>query len=106
MPVVFQKKQRKLTALLSGEIDHHSAEALRTQIDRRLSQDKPEILCLDFADVSFMDSSGVGLVMGRYRKLHTCGGVLELRGMSGAVLRIMRLSGIEQIATITEKRGK
>lgn len=106
MPVAFQKKQRKLIAQLSGEIDHHSAQGLRMQIDVKLAQDKPGVLCLDFKDVTFMDSSGVGLVMGRYRKLQTWGGSLELRGMSGAVQRIMCLSGIERIAAIAEKRGK
>ena len=105
MPVEFRKKQKKLVALLSGEIDHHAAETLRRQIDRRIEQDKPEILCLDFAGVTFMDSSGVGLVMGRYRKLCPFGGMLELCGMSGAVRRIMRLSGIGQIASVTEQRG-
>ena len=106
MPVSFQKRQRKLIACLSGEIDHHSAAAIRREIDLKIRQDKPEVLHLDFSAVTFMDSSGVGLVMGRYRQVQPYGGILELGGMSPTVKRIMRLSGIESIATVVERKEK
>ena len=105
MPVVFQKQRRRLIAQLQGELDHHTAEPIRKEIDKRIRQDKPSVLCLDFRGVSFMDSSGVGLVMGRYRLLHTWGGILELSGMPRAVRRIMQLSGIESIATVLTEKG-
>ena len=105
MPVTFQKQRRRIVAELRGEIDHHSAEPIRNEIDRRIRQDKPSTLRLDFRNVTFMDSSGVGLVMGRYRLLHTWGGKLELTGMSGTVQRIMRLSGIEKIAVVLTEKG-
>ena len=105
MPVTFQKQRRKLIAALQGELDHHGAEEMRREIDRRLRADKPSTLRLDFRNVSFMDSSGVGLVMGRYRLLRTWGGKLELSGMSGTVQRIMRLSGIESIAAVAAEKG-
>ena len=104
MPVTFQKRQQKLIACLSGEIDHHSALPIRREIDRKIRQDKPPVLHLDFSGVTFMDSSGVGLVMGRYREMQPYGGVLELGGMSPTVKRIMRLSGIEKIATVVERK--
>ena len=106
MPVSFQKRQQKLIACLTGEIDHHSAASMRSEIDRRIRQDKPSVLYLDFSGVTFMDSSGVGLVMGRYRQIQPYGGVLELGGMSPAVKRIMYLSGIESIAAVVERKGK
>ena len=105
MPVEFQKQRRKLIALLCGEIDHHTAEPIRREIDNRLRQDKPSVLRLDFRRVTFMDSSGVGLVMGRYRLLQTWGGKLELSGMSATVQRIMILSGIEKIAAVLTEKG-
>ena len=71
---------------------------MRKEIDRRIRQDKPSVLRLDFRNVTFMDSSGVGLVMGRYRLLRTWGGKLELSGMSGVVQR-------EQIASVLTEKG-
>ena len=105
MPVSFQKQRRRIVASLQGELDHHGAEEMRREIDRRLRTDKPSILRLDFRQVTFMDSSGVGLVMGRYRLLRTWGGKLELSGMSGTVQRIMQLSGIENIAVVLTEKG-
>lgn len=78
---------------------------MRREIDRRLRVDKPSVLRLDFRGVSFMDSSGVGLVLGRYRLLRTWGATLELSGMSGSVQRIMRLSGVERIACVLTEKG-
>lgn len=105
MPVSFQKQRRRLIVSLQGELDHHTAEQMRLDIDRRLLADKPSVLCLDFGAVSFMDSSGVGLVMGRYRLMRSWGGKLELCGMSGTVRRIMQLSGIETIAVVLTEKG-
>lgn len=105
MSVAFQKQRRRLVAELYGELDHHTAESMRKEIDKRLRQDKPSMLRLDFRNVTFMDSSGVGLVMGRYRLLCTWGGKLELCGMSNTVQRIMQLSGIEKIAAVLTEKG-
>ena len=58
-------RSQRLTAFLSGEIDHHSAKTIREEIDLAVSEQIPKELWLDFRDVSFMDSSGIGLVMGR-----------------------------------------
>lgn len=105
MPVQFKKQRGKLIAELVGEIDHHCAEPIRMDLDKRITMDKPEVLSLDFSQVTFMDSSGVGLVMGRYRTLSAYGGKLELTGMSRTVQRVMQLSGIGKIATMVEKKG-
>ena len=104
MPVKILTASARMTAYLSGEIDHHNAAPLRDAIDAAARRQRPPILRLDFSDVSFMDSSGVGLVMGRYREMQPYGGVLELGGMSPTVKRIMRLSGIERIATVVERK--
>ena len=62
-------KNSVLTAYIQGEIDHDSAAEIRAHIDAAAQSRKPKVLCLDFSGVSFMDSSGVGLVMGRYRQM-------------------------------------
>ncbi|MDR1464489.1 MAG: anti-sigma factor antagonist [Oscillospiraceae bacterium] len=102
MPVEFMQEPERLTAALSGEIDHHQAGPLRERIDEAAIRLRPKLLCLDFGDVSFMDSSAVGLVMGRYRTISAFGGQLEVIRLSPAAARMMRLSGIQQLATLKE----
>jgi len=100
MPVKFDTSNHKMTAYLSGEIDHHNAQTLREAIDAELCRARPGTLRLDFGGVSFMDSSGVGLVMGRFKALGAYGGKLELANLPGQISKVMRLSGIEKIAKI------
>ena len=90
------------TAYLSGEIDHHSAAAMRAEIDNAAELKLPALLVLDFTRVSFMDSSGIGLVMGRYRNLSKRGAKLHITGASPQIYKVMRLSGIEKLATIDQ----
>ena len=90
------------TAYLCGEIDHHSAAALRSTIDNAVEINMPSLLILDFSRVSFMDSSGIGLVMGRYRNLIRFGAKLHITGASPQIYKVMRLSGMEKLASIDE----
>ena len=94
-----------VTAYLSGEIDHHNAPAARAVIDTYIQKSRPEKLTIDFSSVSFMDSSGVGLVMGRFKNLSSYGGKLDITGLSEQAYKIMRLSGIEKIARIHFGKG-
>ena len=89
-----------LTALLGGEIDHHTAKELREGIDHAASEQKPGKLVLDFREVTFMDSSGIGLVMGRYRILSKSGAELHITGASESIYKVMRLAGIERLASL------
>ena len=84
-----------VSALLSGEIDHHTAAAMRADIDAAAAAQQPKILRLDFADVTFMDSSAVGLVMGRYRLLQGWQGKLEVTNLSERNYKMMRLAGMQ-----------
>jgi len=103
MPVRLHYEKCRLTAHLSGEIDHHSATALRSQIDQSLVKLRPPILALDFNEVSFMDSSAVGLVMGRYKQLNAYGGEMEVVNLSPVAYRMMQLSGLQALAKLKEK---
>ena len=58
-----------LTVFLQGEIDHHTAKGMREEIDRAIDFNMPSLLILDFSQVTFMDSSVIGLVMGRFKNL-------------------------------------
>ncbi len=89
-----------VTAYLSGEIDHHTAKAIRENIDSAVDLNMPTLLVLDFKDVSFMDSSGIGLVMGRYRNLAKSGAELHITGASEQIHKMLKLAGIEKLAKI------
>ena len=86
-----------LTAYLEGEIDHHSAALIRNEIDAEVEKMSPEVLILDFKDVSFMDSSGIGLVMGRYKIMKPLG-ELHVSNTSPHIYNVMKLAGLDRIA--------
>ncbi|MCL2494720.1 MAG: anti-sigma factor antagonist [Oscillospiraceae bacterium] len=103
MPVQLHYEKSRLTAYLSGEIDHHSAAGLRGEIDQALARLRPPILALDFGEVTFMDSSAVGLVMGRYKLLTAFGGGMEVVNLSPVAYRMMQLSGLQSLAKLRPK---
>ena len=89
---------------LSGEIDHHNLINLRGIIDARLEQYTPRLVVLDFADVSFMDSSGIGLILGRKRIAESYGGKVTVKNASGSVEKMIQLAGLGFM--ITKKRDE
>ncbi|HIX14090.1 MAG TPA: anti-sigma factor antagonist [Candidatus Anaerofilum faecale] len=84
-----------LTAALGGEIDHHTAACLRTQIDEEIARRMPQTLILDFSGVGFMDSSGIGLILSRCKRMQAIGGQLRVRGTSPQIDRVLALAGIQ-----------
>lgn len=93
-----------LTAYLEGEIDHHSAKAMREQIDDKIERHKPTQLILDFAKVSFMDSSGIGLVLGRFKLMERMGGMVKITNTAKYITKVMRIAGIEKICILENGR--
>ena len=87
-------KNGTVTAKLSGEIDHHIAPKLRAEIDSKCEALRPARLILDFGGISFTDSSGIGLVMGRYRMISLLGGRLEVVNVPEHMKKIFILSGL------------
>lgn len=92
-----------VTAYLSGELDHHTAKDMRESIDNAIELNMPSLLVLDFSGVTFMDSSGIGLVMGRYRNLQKTGASLHISGASPSIYKVMKLAGIEKLAKLEGK---
>ena len=91
------ENDRTLTVYLSGEIDHHSAKAIREETDALLTGRLPKTLVLDFKDVTFMDSSGVGLVMGRYKTARSLGAAVAVRSLTPRDRRMLELSGLTKL---------
>ena len=97
--------ENMLTAYLDGEIDHHSVKPVREEIDSTIDRLQPKALALDFSGVTFMDSSGIGLVMGRYRKIAPYNAQLYVFNPPPSIAKVMRLSGIDKIAKIENSKG-
>jgi stage II sporulation protein AA (anti-sigma F factor antagonist) len=104
MPVTIEINGDTMVARLSGELDHHHTQKLREEIDRNVQKERPARLALDFAGVEFMDSSGIGLVLGRYRLMQEMNGKLVLRAMPPHIRRVMRVAGIASLEIEEESR--
>ena len=103
MSVNIDITETNVTACLSGEIDHHSAAMLREEIDRAIESSYPEALILDFGGVTFMDSSGIGLVMGRYKLMQNISGKVIIENAPKSIRKVFKMSGIDKLLT-GEKR--
>ncbi|MEM1484749.1 STAS domain-containing protein [Oscillospiraceae bacterium PP1C4] len=87
-------------ARIIGEIDHHNAKEMRQTIDNAVIGARISELELDFRDVSFMDSSGIGLVMGRYKLMQELGGTVHLINIASNLKKVMVLAGLDRLAIL------
>ena len=92
-----------MTVKLSGDIDHHTAGEIRRYIDERAQIMKPSVLKMDFADVPFMDSSGIGLILGRVRLMKIWNGRVVLMNISESISRMSKMAGVFNFATVERK---
>ena len=92
--VTFSAADDVLYAYLAGEIDHDAAQNLRIQLDDALLNRTPRTLVLDFGGVGFMDSSGIGLILGRQRCARVLGTTLRLQHAPAQLQKVLRLAGI------------
>lgn len=93
----------RMTAELSGDIDHHAARELRRELDEMISRCQPELLIIDMKNVGFMDSSGVGLILGRLRAVRAFGGEVVVRSAPPQVEAVLRLSGLSGLISEGDK---
>lgn len=100
--MIAEKNAGNLIVYLSGEIDHCCAEKLRNEIEEKLQDQSIVKLILDFSRVSFMDSSGIGMLIGRYRTMAERGGRVFARGMQPTVKRLFHMAGLHRIIAETE----
>ena len=94
-----------MTAQIDGEIDHHGARKVREQIDECFAQSGAGRLVLDMSQVRFMDSSGLGLILGRYAKAQALGATFCVVEPSDSVRRVLDIAGAGRIVDIREKNA-
>ena len=92
--VTFSAADDVLYAYLAGEIDHDAAQSLRIQLDNALLNRTPQTLVMDFGGVGFMDSSGIGLILGRQRCARMLGGRLKIQHAPEQLRKVLQLANI------------
>lgn len=105
MEIICETQKDISKAFIKGEIDHHNAKEARERLDDIISNTRPIRFLLDLSGVSFCDSSGLGLVMGRMRKCQAVGSTLVIINPSAAALKILEIAGMDKIIKI-ERENK
>lgn len=100
MEQFLKMKGSDMVIRVPAELDHHSAELIRREADRILEGRRVGRILFDFQDTEFMDSSGIGMIMGRYKAMRQSGGKVLAVRVSERVRRILTLSGIHKIIEI------
>ena len=95
--------KKEIRVFLDGEIDHHNACLIRVSIDEAISRKRPSLLIMDFGKVTFMDSSGIGLVMGRYKAMKCVSGRIRVENLSPSAYKVMKLAGLERLGEIKQR---
>ena len=96
-------QDKQLTIVLSGEIDHHSAKETMRAVGKKIDLYLPSVCILDFKSVSFMDSSGIAIVINAIRRMRELDGKLRLQNIPPQPLKVLRASGIDRFAVIGER---
>lgn len=106
MESTYYNKDKLLILKLTEEIDECSAQKIRRKADYEIEKYMPKKVVFDFDSVSFMDSAGIGLIIGRYRLANMIGAELKIANASESVQKILEMSGILRIIQFTELENK
>ena len=103
MNIKYDEVDKLLTCQITEEIDHHTTEKMRRMLDDEIERYIPKKIIFDFDKVSFMDSAGIGMILGRYKMARLLGGTMEMINVNSNIKRIFEMSGIPKIIPINEK---
>ena len=96
----YEAWENSLIIHMPREIDHHNCRNMKRDTDLLLEENYINCIVFDFTHTEFMDSSGIGLVMGRFKLMKQLGGSVEVTGASGSIKRVMTLAGLDKLAPI------
>ena len=103
MEVKYKKKDRLLVIKFTEEIDHHTTEKVRRIADYEIERYIPRKVIFDFNNVSFMDSAGIGLLLGRYKNALSLGIKVEVINVNKSIYKILKMSGITRLLEVKEE---
>ena len=96
-------QEKQLTVCLTGEIDHHSAREIMQALERKVELYLPARCVLDFGEVTFMDSSGIAIVLFALRRMRELDGALELRAIPPQPYKVMKASGLDKLIELNRR---
>ncbi len=102
MKVEYKKEDKLLLLKITEEIDHHSCEKIKKRADYEIEVHIPKKVIFDFGNVSFMDSSGIGMIIGRYKLISMFGGKTSMINVKPAIKKVFEMSGILKLIPIEE----
>lgn len=97
MIIRFEHKNNNLIIYINGEIDHHISNILRERIEFEMQKTNSDNIIFEFKDVKFMDSSGIGMVIGRYKNIISIGGRVAISSTNETIEKIFKASGLYKI---------
>lgn len=106
MKVEHYIEEKILKVLITEEIDHHTASIIRTRLDYEISRLRPKRVIINLENVKFMDSAGIGLIIGRYKVVKSYGGVLEIENCNSKLMKIFEMAGLPNIVEFSENKKK
>lgn len=106
MEITLIPKQRMVLVRVSGEIDHHTSERIRREIEKEILRSGAINIAFDFGRVSFMDSSGIGMIIGRYKTVTALGGSVIIYDATEQIKRLIEMSGLSSLIIISETLQK
>ena len=98
----YSRKEKILLIRITEEVDHHSTERLRRKMDNEITRYMPRKVVLDFEGVSFMDSAGIGMIIGRYKTANLLGGTVEMKNVKPSIKKIFEMSGLLRLVPIRD----
>ena len=98
----YQVQENCLTVFLPRELDHHNAEEIRKESDHLIEHNHIRYVIFDFAETNFMDSSGIGVILGRYKRIRKSGGCFCISGCSGYIEKLLEMSGVLSLIPAAE----
>lgn len=101
MKITSSLKENRLYIYIQGELDHHEAHSVMSQIEDILENETPRDCVIDMSKVNFMDSSGIAIILKTYRRMNSMGGRLWVENVPQQPMRVLDASGIERLIKIT-----
>ena len=96
------QEDKLLLIEITEEIDHHTTEEIRRKADNEITRFMPRKVVFDFSNVTFMDSAGIGMILGRYKMIKMLGGSLEMIHVNPSIKKIFEMSGIIKTCPIKD----
>lgn len=106
MKITYIKKDKRLIFEIEEDIDECCVQKIRRRIDNEIQRYMPKEVIFDFSNVSFMDSAGIGLIIGRYKLINMIGGELKIANVNTQIQKIFEMSGLLRLISVEQKDKK